>query len=129
MSKFMVTSKQAYELDHTRVSLEAKIYDMEKESSRRMGERMKLEAEVEELKNLAEELRTDIVEKDTCLDHLQKQNEELKSSLNQAKDEVIKEFKSSKAFIDLLDANYAASFEDFRMDTLELFSEMNVDSI
>ena len=31
---------------------------------------MKLEAEVEELKNLVEELRTDIVEKDTHLDHL-----------------------------------------------------------
>ena len=69
------------------------------------------------------------MEKDTCLDHLQKQNEELKSSSSQVKDEVIKEFKSSKAFIDLLDANYAASFEDFRMDTLELFSEMNIDSI
>ena len=54
MSKFMVTSKQAYKLDHTRVSLEAKICDMEKESSRRTGERMKLEAKVEELKNLVE---------------------------------------------------------------------------
>ena len=31
---------------------------------------MKLEAEVEELKNLVEELRTDIVENDTRLDHL-----------------------------------------------------------
>ena len=43
---------------------------MKKESSRRTEERMKLEAEVEELKNLVEELRTDIVEKDTRLDHL-----------------------------------------------------------
>ena len=51
-------------------SLEAKIRDMEKESSCKTGERMKLEAEVEELKNLAEELSTDIVEKDTRLDHL-----------------------------------------------------------
>ena len=33
---------------------------------------MKLEVEVKKLKNLAEELRVDIVEKDTCLDHLQK---------------------------------------------------------
>ena len=66
MSKFMVASKQAYELDHERVRLEAKICDM-KESSCRMGERMKLEAKVEELKNLVEELGTDIVEKDTHL--------------------------------------------------------------
>ena len=94
-----------------------------------MGERMKLEAEVEELQNLAEELRTDIVEKDTRLDHLQKQNEELRSTLSQAKDEVIKEFKSSKAFTDLLDTNYATSFKDFHMDALELFPKMNFDSI
>ena len=69
MSKFMAASKQAYELDHERVRLEAKIHDME-ESSHRTGERMKLEAEVKELKNLTEELRIDIVEKDTRLDHL-----------------------------------------------------------
>ena len=72
MSKFMVASRQAYELDKTRVRLKAKIRDMKKESSCRMKERMKLEAEVKELKNLAEELKTDIVEKDTRLDHLQK---------------------------------------------------------
>ena len=80
MSKFMAVSRQAYELDHTKVRLEAKIRDMEKESSCKTGERMKLEAEVEELKNLAEELRMDIVKKDTHLDHLQKQNGELRSS-------------------------------------------------
>ena len=89
----MAASKQAYTLDHTRVRIEAKIRDMEKESSRRMGEMMKLKAEVEELKNLVDELRIDIVEKDTRLDHLQKQNKELRSSSSQAKDEVIKEFK------------------------------------
>ena len=72
MSKFMAASRQAYELDKTRVRLKVKIRDMEKESSCRMKERMKLEAEVKELKNLAEELKTDIVEKDTRLDHLQK---------------------------------------------------------
>ena len=72
MSKFMVASRQTYELDKTRVRLKAKIRDMKKESSCRMKERVKLEAEVKELKNLAEELKTDIVEKDTRLDHLQK---------------------------------------------------------
>ena len=60
MSKFMAASKQVYELEHTRVRLEAKIHDMERESSYRTGERMKLEAEVEELKNLAKELKTEI---------------------------------------------------------------------
>ena len=121
MSKFRVASKQAYELDKTRVRLEAKICDMEKESSRRTRERMKLEAEVKELKNLAEELGADIVEKDTRLDHLQKQNDELKSSLSKSRDEVIREFKTSKAYTDLLDENYVVGFEYFRMDALESF--------
>ena len=72
MTKFMAMSKQAYKLDKTRVMLKAKIRDMEKESGHRMWERMKLEVELKELKNLAVELRTDIVEKDTHLNHLQK---------------------------------------------------------
>ena len=63
------------------------------------------------------------------LDHLQNQNEELRLSSKQAKDEVIKEFKSSKAFTDLLDTNYAASFEDFPMDAIELFPKINFDPI
>ena len=53
MSKFMVASRQAYKLDKDRIKLEAKVYDIEKESSRKTGERMKLEDEVKELKNLA----------------------------------------------------------------------------
>ena len=116
MSKFMAASRQAYELDKDKVKLEVKVCDMEKESSHRTGERMKLEAEVKELKNLVEELRMDIVE-DTCLNHLQKQNDELRSSLSKSRDEVIKEFKMSKEFTDLLDENYAVGFENFHMDT------------
>ena len=103
-------SRQATNADQERIRIKAKIRDMEKESSRKTGERMKLEAEVVELKNLVEELRVDIVEKDTRLDHLQKQNEDLRSSSEWAKDKVIKEFKSSKAYTDLLDTNYAAGF-------------------
>ena len=111
-------------MDHTGVRVEAKIRDMEKESSRRTGERMKLEVEVVELKNLTEGLGTDIVEKDTHLDHLRKQNEELRSFLSQSKDEVIMDFKSFKEFTDLLDANYAVGFENFFMYALELFPEV-----
>ena len=46
MSKFMAASRQAYELDKDRVKLEVKVQDMEKESSHRIGERMKLEVEM-----------------------------------------------------------------------------------
>ena len=52
-----------------------------------------LKSEVKELKILAEELRIDIIDKESRLDHLQKKNVELSSSLSKAKDEAIKEFK------------------------------------
>ena len=42
---------------------------------------------------------------------------------------MIREFKSSKAFTNLLDANYVEGFEDFHMDALGLFPKMNFDSI
>lgn len=71
MTKFMAASTQVADLDKERISMVMKIKDMEKDSSRRTGERMKLEDGVNELKNLTEELRADIVE-DTRLDHLQK---------------------------------------------------------
>ena len=102
---------------------------MEKESSHKTGERMKLEDEVRELKNLAEGLKVDILEKDTRLNHLQKQNDELSSLLSKSRDEVIKEFKTSSEFTDLLDKNNAASSENFRMDTIESFPGVDFDSI
>ena len=71
MTKFMAASTQVADLDKERISMVMKIKDMEKDSSRRTGERMKLEDGVNELKNLTEEFRADIVE-DTRLDHLQK---------------------------------------------------------
>ena len=43
---------------------------MEKESNCKARERVKLEDEVKELKNLVEELKLDAIEKDTHLDHL-----------------------------------------------------------
>ena len=129
MSKFMAVSRQAYELDKERVRLEAKVCDMEKESSRRTRERMKLEDEVKELKSLTKELRTDIMEKYIHLDHLQNQNDELRSSLSKTRDEVIKEFKMSKEFTDLLVENYATGFDDFHMDTIKSFLRVDFDFI
>ena len=90
---------------------------------------MKLEDEVRELKNLAEGLKVDVLEKDTRLNHLQKQNDELSSLLSKSRDEVIKEFKTSSEFTDLLDKNNVASFENFRMDTIESFPGVDFDSI
>lgn len=62
----MAVSRQAYELNKTKVRLKAKIREMEKESSYQARERAKLEDKVKELKNLVEELKVDAIEKDTC---------------------------------------------------------------
>ena len=69
MTKFLAASRQVVYLDKERIRMKTKIRDME-ESSRKVGERRKLGDEVKELKNLAEELKVDIVKKDTRLDHL-----------------------------------------------------------
>ena len=82
-----------------------------------------------EHQNLIEELRADIVEKDTRLDHMQKKNDELGTLLSKAKDDAIAGFKATKEFTDLLDCNYTAGFEDFRLDAVENFPEMDFNSI
>ena len=49
--------------------------------------------------------------------------------MSKAKDEAIKEFKSSGAYTILLDETYAAGFEDFRLDAREAFPRVDFDSI
>ena len=89
----------------------------------------KAKDEAKELQNLVEELRANIIEKDSRLDYLQKRNDELSTLLNKAKEDAVVEFRASKQFTDLLDTNYAAGFEDFRMDTMENFLEIDFSSI
>ena len=48
-----------------------------------------------ELLNLIEELKTDVVEKDTRLDHLQKKNDELSTLLSNAKADAVTEDRKS----------------------------------
>ena len=82
-----------------------------------------------ELLNLIEELKIDVVEKDTRLDHLQKKNDELSTLLSNAKADAVTEFKLSNEYTKLLDTNYAASFEDFKMEATENFPEADFSSI
>ena len=89
----------------------------------------KAKEEVTEQQNLVQELRIDVVEKETRLNHLQKKNNELSTLLSKAKEDAVVEFKASKQYTDLLDANYAASFEDFRIDTTKNFLEVDFNSI
>lgn len=61
MSKFMAASRQATDLDKEKIRLDAKVLAMERELSKQVGERLKLEDKVKhlefkvkELNNLAE---------------------------------------------------------------------------
>ena len=89
----------------------------------------KVKDEAKELQNLVEELKVDIVDKDTHLDYLQKRNDELSTLLNKAKEDTIGEFRASKQFTDLLDTNYVTRFEDFYVDAIENFPKVDFSSI
>ena len=125
MSKFIAASRQATELDKTRLLLETRIKEVKEESKVWAEVAAKAREEAKELRDLNEELRTDVIEKDTRLDDLQKRNNELNTLLEKAKEDAVAEFQSSKKFTDLLDKNYVAGFEDFRLDAVENFP--NVD--
>ena len=56
-------------------------------------------------------------------------NDELSTRLSKEKEDAVAEFKSSKVYMDVLDRNYAVSFEDFRMDAIENFLEVDFSSI
>ena len=89
------------------------------------GAAEKAKDEVKERNKLIEELRTDALGKETRIDQLQKMNDELNARLSKAKEDAVAEFKSSKEYTDTLDRNYAAGFEDFRMDAVENFPEVD----
>ena len=102
---------------------------MKEESKKWAGVAAKAKEKTTELQNLIKELKTDVVVKDTLLDHLQKKNDKLSTLLSKAKEDAVTEFKASKQYTDLLDANYAAGFEDFRVDVMENFLEVDFSSI
>ena len=89
----------------------------------------KAKDDAKELQNLVEELKTDAIEKDTRLDHLQKRNDELSTLLEKAKGDEVVEFKVSKQYTDLLDTNDTMGFEDFRIEAMENFLEVDFSSI
>ena len=70
MSKFIAASRQVTELDKTRILLEKRIKEVKEESKVWAKVVAKAKEEAKELGNLNEELKTDVLEKDTRLDHL-----------------------------------------------------------
>ena len=129
MSKFIAASRQAIELDKTRILLEKRIKEVKDESKVWAEVVAKAKEEAKELRNLNEELKTDVLEKDTRLDHLQKRNNELSALLEKVEGDAVAEFQVSKQFTDLLDKNYVAGFEDFRLDAAENFPNLDFSSI
>ena len=89
----------------------------------------KAKDDAKELQNLVEELKTNAIEKDTRLDHLQKRNDELSTLLEKAKGDEVAEFKASKQYTDLLDTNDTMGFEDFRIEAMENCLEVDFSSI
>ena len=125
MSKFIATSKQATRLDKMSILLEMRIQEVNEESKKWAGVATQAKEKTIELQKLIEELKTNAAEKGTHLDHLQKKNDELSVLLSKAKEDAVTEFKASKQYTDLLDANYAAGFEDFKADAMENFLEVD----
>ena len=129
MSKFIAVSRQATKMDKIRILLETRIQEIKDDFKLWAKVAAKAKEEAKELQTLVEELKANAIEKNTRLDHLQKRNDELSTLLNKAKEDAVVEFKSSKQYIDLLDTNYAMGFEDFRMDAMEKFPEVDFSSI
>ena len=101
MSKFIVASRQATQLDKVGILLETRIQEV-KDDWKGWAEMVaKAMDEAKEMQNLVEELTANIVEKDSCLDHLQKKNDELRTVIKRAKEDAVMEFKASKQYTDL----------------------------
>ena len=80
------------------------------------------------LKNEVEELKSDNIEKDTCIVYLEGQISGFVSSLEKAREEAIASFKKSNEYKGRLDSHYAAGYEDFRANAKETFPDLDFDS-
>lgn len=129
MSKFIAASKQATGLDRTRILLETRIQEVKEDAKQWAEVAAKTTEEMKDLKVLVEELRVNAIDKDARLEDLQKRIDEQGILLSKAKEDAVAEFKASKQYTDALDTNYAAGFEDFRMDATEKFPEVDFSSI
>ena len=125
MSQFIAASKQATDLDKMRILLEKRVKEVKDENKWWAEVTAKAKEETKELQNRIEELKADVIENDTCLDYFQKRNDELSALLKKSKDDAVAEFKASKQYTDLLDTNYATRFEDFKMDAMENFPDID----
>ena len=112
-----------------RVLLETRIQEVKDEAKKWAEVAAKAKDDAKGLQTLVEELKANAAEKDLRLEKLHKRNDEQSILLSKAKGDVMAEFKASKQYTDILDTNYAASFEDFKMDAMEKFPNVDFSSI
>ena len=112
-----------------RVLLETRIQEVKDEAKKWAEVAAKAKDDAKGLQTLVEELKANAAEKDLRLEELRKRNDEQSILLSKAKGDVVAEFKASKQYTDILDTNYAASFEDFKMDAMEKFPNVDFNSI
>ena len=75
-----------------------------------------------------EELKTDSIEKETHIAHLEGKALGLTSSMEKAQEEAIAAFMRSNKFKNCLDRYYATGYKDFRADAKETYPKVNFDS-
>ena len=135
MSKFYTATCQAKELATEAKTAKDKAKELNNEVLLKKGEVLRLTEDFSrllgsetKLKNEVEELKADILEKDTRIVHLEGQVSGFASSLEKAREEVIAAFKKSDEYKNRLDSHYAAGYKDFRVDAKETYPDLDFNS-
>ena len=135
MSKFYTATCQAKELATEAKTAKEKAKELSNDVLLKNGEVLRLTEDFNrlqwsetKLKNEVEELKSDNIEKDTCIVYLEGQISGFVSSLEKAREEAIASFKKSDEYKGRLDSHYAAGYEDFRADAKETFPDLDFDS-
>ena len=135
MSKFYTATCQAKELATEAKTTKDKTKDLNNEILLKKGEVLRLTEDFNrmqgsetKLKNEVEELKADNIEKDTHIVYLEGQVYEFVSSLEKAHGEAITAFKKSDEYKKGLNSDYAAGYEDFRVDAKETYPDLDFDS-
>nr|XP_023919360.1 uncharacterized protein LOC112030919 [Quercus suber] len=135
MSKFYTASCQAEKLYEEAKTAKEKAKKLNKEVLLKKGELIRLIEDFNclqrietKLKNEVEELKADVVEKDTRIAHLEGKVSGFSSSLEKAREEAILAFKKFDKYKNRLDNHYVAGYEDFCANANEAFPDLNFDS-
>ena len=104
-----MAKEKAKELNNEILFKKGEVIRLTDDFNRLQGSEMKLKNEVQELK-------TDALEKETRIAHLEGQVSGFASSLEKAHEEAIADFKKSDKYKNRLDRHYVAGYKDFHAD-------------